>query len=256
MVEPEAGRNSPYRRVLVTAWGAAAVCLAVFLAMLVMALHAGGTRSLEQWISDRIPFRQAPKAVEFIERLAAIPGSRRGALLLVLVVFVWWWVRHRDLRPGVLLAAAFTGTTSTVAILKPLIVRASPLQGSGVGHAFPSLHTADAAAVLGTLAIVVALSHRRLLVRSMVISAALVTVVGLAVMAQGYHWFTDVVAGAAVAGVWVFGLTPAAYLMWTRPDLVHALHRDRLPEVAGSLGRLRLMGSQLRGGDSNSQPSD
>jgi undecaprenyl-diphosphatase len=78
---------------------------------------------------------------------------------------------------------------------------------------------ANATAVFAMLAVALGASRPRRLAQAAVILAALVaTAVGISVMADGLHFLTDVVSGAAIAGVWIAVLAPVAYALYVERD--------------------------------------
>jgi membrane-associated phospholipid phosphatase len=218
------------RRVLRRSIAAAVLCLVTFVALRLVLLQANGPLAFDVWLEDHIRQENASRTLKILEHLASLPGSRKGAMAETVSVGAWAWFRRRDVRPGILLAAAFTGTTATVALLKTFLVRFWPINAAGAEaeeRAFVSSHTANAVAVFAMLVVVVALSGRRNLFRLAVVAAGIVAAaVALSVMAADRHYLVDVVSGIAVAGLWVSILVPVGYLMWTRPDLRDRLKRE------------------------------
>jgi membrane-associated phospholipid phosphatase len=201
----------------------ALLCLATFIALRLMLLHANGPSAFDVWLDHHIRQEDASRTFQILEHLASLPGSAKGAMTLTVCVGAWVLYRRRDVRPGILLAAAFTGTAATVALLKTFLVRLWPIDapgGEAAERAFVSSHTANAVAVFAMLAVIVALSGRGDLLRLAVAAAVfMVGTVALSVMAAGHHYLVDVVSGAAVGGLWVSALVPAGHLMWTRSGL-------------------------------------
>jgi membrane-associated phospholipid phosphatase len=200
----------------------AALCLATFIALRLMLVFANGPSAFDVWLEDHVRQEHASRALKILEHLVSLPGSRNGAMAVTVSVGAWVWFRRRDVRPGILLVAAFTGTAATVALLKTLLVLVWPIEApdGDAARAFVSSHTATAVAVFAMLAVVVALSGREDLLRLAVAAAVtMVAAVALAEMAAGRHYLVDLVSGAAVGGVWVFALVPLGQLLWARPDL-------------------------------------
>ena len=107
------------------------------------------------------------------------------------------------------------------------------------GRAFPSAHTADLVALLGTLVLIVDMSRgQRRWEFALVIAASLILVatMAFALMDGGFHWFTDILGGALAAGIWVCALMFPAYLLWSDPRLVSTLGPNGAPR-ARYLGR-------------------
>jgi len=207
------------RRVLRTSIGGAAFCLLIFLILRLLLLLLDGPSPLDVWLAEHIRQPDPSRELKILERLAAYPGSRKGAAVLILGVGAWAWLRLRDLRFGALLIAALLATTATVEILKILLVRVMPIAPTGEldDRAFLSSHVAIAVAFFGMLVVVLALSgHRALLPLTVAIAIVLVGGVTLSVMASDMHYFVDILSGAAVAGFWVCVLAPVADLVWAR----------------------------------------
>jgi membrane-associated phospholipid phosphatase len=218
-------------RVRVASIAGVLACLALFAGLRVALIREHGALDLDRWVAQRLHSGEhdTPLA-ELVERIAAAPGSRKGAILLVIAVGTWGWLSRRDLRWGVLSAASFTGATSTVALVKLGLLD----DLAGLDRAYLSEHATNVTAVLGMVLVMAALSHRRLWLLGATAAVAIVVVamVAVAMMAGGHHFLTDVVGGIAIAGAWICGLTPVAYEMWRRPDLIHGLLLDGGAAVA------------------------
>jgi membrane-associated phospholipid phosphatase len=208
------------RRVLCISIAAAALCIVTFLILRLSLLLLDGPAPFDVWLVDHIRQPHASQGIRILERLAALPGSRKGAAALVLGVGAWAWFRRGDVRPGALLLAAFAATLVTVEMLKALLVRVMPIAPSGEPEerAFLSSHVAIAVAVLAMLVVVIGLSGRRALLRlAVAVAIVAVSAVAVSVMANDKHYLVDVLSGAAVAGFWVSVLALVGHDMWTRP---------------------------------------
>lgn len=205
------------RRVLRASIAAAALCLVTFLILRLLLLFLDGPSPFDVWLAGHVRQPYPSQGLKILERLAALPGSRKGAAALILAVGAWAWLRRRDVRLGALLIAAFAATTATVEILKTLLVRVMPIAPTGEAEdrAYLSSHVAIAVAICAMLVVVIWLSgHRNLLPLAVAMAIVLVSGVALSVMATDMHYFVDVLSGAAVAGFWVSVLAPVAALMW------------------------------------------
>jgi membrane-associated phospholipid phosphatase len=130
----------------------------------------------------------------------AAAGLVSGALL------AW---RARSLRPGAVVIGTVGGAVLANTAMKAVIYRppteaeiqASPLLSTG-HHPFPSGHVAGIGALLGIIAVCIAVG------RSRTVQALLTVLVVAGVMSVAYsrlyldyHWLSDVIGGALLAGV-------------------------------------------------------
>jgi len=131
--------------------------------------------------------------------------------VLVATGLLWRW-RAGTWRPLGLLAAAFAGAWVLSSAVKALTHRPRPPAAQAIGHwtghAFPSGQVTHAAAVYGVLAALLAASSPRWGRKVGLWAAAvlLVGLVGLSRLYLGANWLTDVLAGGALGGAWLFVL--------------------------------------------------
>ncbi|MGA8329574.1 MAG: phosphatase PAP2 family protein [Mycobacterium sp.] len=121
-------------------------------------------------------------------------------------VLAW---RARSLRPGAVVIGTVAGgelarTAIGAVIYRPLTeaeIQASP-RLSTEHHPFPSGHVAGIGALLGIIAVCIAIGRSRT-VRALltVLVGAGVVIVALSRLYLGYHWLSDVIGGALLAGV-------------------------------------------------------
>jgi membrane-associated phospholipid phosphatase len=119
------------------------------------------------------------------------------ALLLVAVVTAA--VLHGRARAGVLAAAVMLGAAATTQVLKHLLAQWRPADGSLPPDAWPSGHTTAAAAFAIALVLVTPPRHRRAVVPAAVLLAV---AEGVALVARGDHFPSDVLGGLCVAAAW------------------------------------------------------
>ena len=144
------------------------------------------------------------------------------AIIALIMLAVWRSLREplMVVLALVLEASVFITTTWIVARNRPDVER---LESSPVGSSFPSGHVA-AAVAYGAIAVVIFERTRNGLIRTItvVVMVAVPVIVGLSRMYQGMHYFTDVVAGAALGAASVavvyFVFRPAAGQLGGAPD--------------------------------------
>jgi membrane protein DedA with SNARE-associated domain/membrane-associated phospholipid phosphatase len=135
-------------------------------------------------------------------------GSTVVLAPLLVVVGTFFLIRRRDWRPGLALVAAFGGAVVLYNIVKPIIERPRPpavhLIGRVSGFSFPSGHATGAIALWGMLA-AIAWARGSTAARHLAWPAAIVIVgaVGASRCYLGAHWFTDVLGGYALGGLWL-----------------------------------------------------
>jgi undecaprenyl-diphosphatase len=142
-------------------------------------------------------------------------GSARVLVPLALVVGAVWWIRSRTFRPGIVLLAAYGGAAALADGIKAVVDRARPPVSEMLGHfggsAFPSDHAAQAIAVYGILAALIAGSGATWTQKVVAWSVAFILAasVGISRIYLGAHWATDVLAGWALGGLWLLALATA-----------------------------------------------
>ncbi|HEV7535476.1 MAG TPA: bifunctional DedA family/phosphatase PAP2 family protein [Acidimicrobiia bacterium] len=155
-------------------------------------------------------------------RIITTSGSSAVLIPLGLAIGAWYrWGRHRP-RPLTLLGAAYGGSFLLSQAVKALTDRARPPANLAIGHfgghAFPSGHATEAAAVYGMLAIVVAAGTPRWRhkVAAWATAVMTVTIIGISRLYLAAHWFTDVLAGWALGSAWVLLLVAATHAVTGR----------------------------------------
>ncbi|MBA3764618.1 MAG: phosphatase PAP2 family protein [Actinobacteria bacterium] len=157
-------------------------------------------------------------------KVLALASSARGSFVLLLVVGLYFAIRRSDWRPAMLVGTAFVGVAALTAVLKMLFDRPTPVgyaAGELSGTSFPSGHMAQAVAVWGIIAIVVAMG-RTVRTRQIVTVSAVLLIGGAAAsrLILEAHWLTDVIAGTALGVLWLAIVATVA--LWMRPRMAPA----------------------------------
>jgi membrane-associated phospholipid phosphatase len=138
-------------------------------------------------------------------RLLVQLGNNQVAVPVLVLCALVVAVRHRSLRPLIAAAVGVVLLLGTVIPAKILIARAGPglpPVARGAMGVFPSGHTATSSVCLGLGALLLAPDLASWARRAVVaVMAALCFLVGWALIWCDYHWFTDVVAGWALAAL-------------------------------------------------------
>jgi membrane-associated phospholipid phosphatase len=165
------------------------------------------------------------------ERLGT-PVTVAAAALIGGALLAW---RARSLRPGVVVIGTVVGAVLTRTAIGAVIYRspteaeiqASPLL-SAEHHPFPSGHVAGIGALLGIIAVCIAIGRSRTVQALLtVLVGAGVVIVAFSRLYLGAHWLSDVIGGALLAGVFVILGTVA---LTTRSD--HSVRARIAPRPA------------------------
>ncbi|MEA2521683.1 MAG: hypothetical protein QOI81_1329, partial [Actinomycetota bacterium] len=135
-------------------------------------------------------------------------GSNAVLIPLVVALGAYLLLRRKDWRASALLIAALAGANGWYRVVKPLVARVRPPDYlhliSVSGFAFPSGHATAVTAVWGAAAIALAAGRRAWSkVAIWIGTAVVVTLVAFSRLYLGVHWWTDVVAGTALGGLWL-----------------------------------------------------
>ena len=180
----------------ILSWGTFASLLLIFATMLV----AGGPGAS---LDRDILFLAQMKSLAPAARVASDVGSWVG-VLIVTAATAAWLVAKRRRRDALVLACLMISERPLVELLKIFFDRARP---DPHGHlvavksmAFPSGHSANAAALGIGLALIAAPPHWR--VPALILGLSFAAAVGLSRLVLGVHWPSDVVGGWALGAAW------------------------------------------------------
>lgn len=185
------------------------------------AFHVGPAQDLDAAVLDFLTgFDDTP--VEFFSETIVdlIKPVVYGPICLAIVVLAW---RRAGFGTAAAAAVAVLGANATSQLLKRALAEPRPHEETARqvdAASWPSGHvTAAAIAVLAVLLFVPDRLRRRVAVGG----ALLVAGMGVAVVANNWHYPSDALGGAAVAGAW--GTAAAAWLSSRRPAATAAPRR-------------------------------
>lgn len=168
----------------------------------------------------------------------AIASSAKGSFLLLLAVGLFFAFRRREGLPALLIGLGFIGVAASTALLKALFDRPTPgdwAAGDLSGESFPSGHMAQAVAVWGIVALVLAMDRPSGRARRTIVAGASLLIAGAGVsrLTLEAHWFTDVIAGTALGVFWLALVAALAFWVRARQDADALAGDDR--EERGTL---------------------
>lgn len=201
------------------AWAGVALGAALaFAALLPLAL--GAPRAWDLAAADALARAVTPAVREALDALSTLHAPR-FVLAWTALAALGIAVRRRDAGGAALLVAAVIGGSAVNHVVKHAVERARPhadaLASLAGDHSFPSGHVASATLLWGALALLVALGARR---RATVLAAGagaavIVAAVGVARVALGRHYPSDVLAAVVLGVGWLAlcGAALARYLL-------------------------------------------
>jgi membrane-associated phospholipid phosphatase len=158
------------------------------------------------WIGNSVHRSHGLDEASWITARLGTPVKVAAAGLIGGALLAW---RARSLRPGAVVigtvgGAVLANTAIRVVIYRPATeaeIQASPLLSTG-HHPFPSGHVAGIGALLGIIAVCIAIGRSRTVQGLLtVLVGAGVVIVAFSRLYLGHHWLSDVIGGALLAGV-------------------------------------------------------
>jgi len=153
-----------------------------------------------------------------------------GMPIIAVAAILLLSLRRRSWTPAILIASAGVGSLIMTIAGKDVIGRVRPPLAEAVppyeySASFPSGHTLNAVAVVGTIAYLLILRQTSTLARTLTVSGAVVfaLTIGLSRVFLGHHWFTDVLAAWLLGAAWLA-------LVITAHRLYITARRSRDPE--------------------------
>ena len=189
------------------------LCVALFLSLALHALRHPEGGALDEAILN---FSVSHRVGWITGAMKIASGLGSSVVLLPVIILAGheFLVRRGEWRPAATLVAAYLGSVLLYTSLKYLVDRPRPPVAYSVLHdagpSFPSGHATQTFAVYGALALILSRGRTpQTRVRLGAASVAISLLVGAAQIYLGAHWFTDVLAGYVLGGIWLFGV-----MMW------------------------------------------
>lgn len=204
--------NRPYRT-LIAGWLAAAAAL-LFFAWLSREMLAGGTQQFDAQVRTLVHQQATSPALTSVMRGVSMAGA--PAVLITLgILVVALYLRQGRSSAALLFVITVAGAEVLDAGLKLAFHRPRPAAFFGLtapsSYSFPSGHALVSCAYFGVLAAFAAARTRSRARRWVYWTAAalVVLLIGFSRVYLGVHYPSDVLAGYAVAVVWVCSVAPA-----------------------------------------------
>ncbi|MFC8731514.1 phosphatase PAP2 family protein [Luteimicrobium sp. NPDC057192] len=205
------------RRTARTAWWLAGAAALVFVAVLVQVATGTGLAHADEPVLAWFVAHRTPAATHVMTVVTELFGAVVLPAAVAVGCLAWWWWSRDWWRPA-LLAAAMALQAVLSLVLKAVIARPRPpdltqtVPGAVVTHSFPSGHTMAAATLTTALVCLLGAARGRSAAWWWAASSGAVVMTALVATSRlylGYHFLTDVVAGAAAGfAVGVLVLVP------------------------------------------------
>ena len=163
---------------------------------------------LDHSLEATIALHRTPLLTDVFLFITSLGDARIITVVVVSLLLVLW--RHKRYAYKVGLLVSLLGALGTAEILKLVVERPRPLPPIELiheaGYSFPSMHAATSMATYGFLIYViwrlVHPPHHR--APAIALSAVLILLIGCSRMYLGVHYLTDVIAGYAIGGFFVY----------------------------------------------------
>jgi undecaprenyl-diphosphatase len=212
MIRRAFSRLPPLVRAVLPGLLLSAAALVAFVALLDAVNEGDDLSTLDQPVMDWLADHREP----WLTAVLTVVTNAFGPVVLPILVgggcALWGW-RTGRWRPPLMLAGSMVFSTMVAVAVKALVQRPRPdeslqvIPGLETSFSFPSGHTSGAATFI-LVGAYLAWRHERgtrQLIAWLWVSAAVIGLVGVSRMYLGYHFFTDVLAGAFL-GLFTLGL--------------------------------------------------
>ena len=182
--------------------------LGIVLALLLLGLASQESASLDGRLHRYFAETRTESGVSVATWVTHL-GSFYWSLIVCAAAIIAGWLRRKTLGNAVFLLATAGLALISTQVIKRLVERPRPSQGTAVfeGYAFPSGHSSNAFALYGGLALLMvwAFPFAPLWLRTLthVCALALAATIAFTRVYLGAHWPSDVLAGALLGIFWV-----------------------------------------------------
>jgi membrane-associated phospholipid phosphatase len=194
---------------MTTALGVAGLVLALTWVAIGVDVHGWVTAfdaSTASWIGNAVHRSHFLDEASLITARLGNRATAAAAGLIGATLLAW---RARSLRPGVVVIGTVGGAVLANTAIRAVVdrprteaeIRALPRLSAG-HHPFPSGHVAGIGALLGIIVVCIAVGRSRTvqaLLTAMVVAG--VVIVAFSRLYLGFHWLSDVIGGALLAGL-------------------------------------------------------
>jgi undecaprenyl-diphosphatase len=171
--------------------------------------ESDGIAGLDQPILQTAIQARSPALDVIVTGYTDIAGPIGMPIIAVAAILVLS-LRRRSWTPAILIASAGVGSLIMTIAGKDVIDRVRPPLAEAVppyeySASFPSGHTLNAVAVVGTIAYLLILRQASTVARALTVAGAALfaLTIGLSRVFLGHHWFTDVLAAWLLGAAWL-----------------------------------------------------
>jgi undecaprenyl-diphosphatase len=171
--------------------------------------ESDGIAGLDQPILQTAIQARSPALDVIVTGYTDIAGPIGMPIIAVAAILILS-LRRRSWTPAILIASAGVGSLIMTIAGKDVIDRVRPPLAEAVppyeySASFPSGHTLNAVAVVGTIAYLLILRQTSTVARALTVAGAALfpLTIGLSRVFLGHHWFTDVLAAWLLGAAWL-----------------------------------------------------
>ncbi|HEX3428049.1 MAG TPA: phosphatase PAP2 family protein [Candidatus Limnocylindrales bacterium] len=185
--------------------GALVAVLVVGVALLGLVVRVNGPLTIDVTLPPAVMAWYPPPATDLFDTIGTLPVFGGIVVVLGLVGFL---VLH---RPGlavacvVALCGEIPATAAKLIVDRPRPPASTEIEAFVTAASYPSGHTVRAVLIAGLVVAAIGWRHRSVVLRvvAVIVGVSFVAAVGLARIASGQHWPTDVLGGLMLGTAWL-----------------------------------------------------